>query len=253
MKNTVALVSIITPCYNAAPYIAQTIESVLAQTYPYWEMIVVDDCSTDDSASIIKGYAAKDARIKYFKTGKKSGSPAEPRNVGIENSRGEYVAFLDSDDIWLPDKLKWQIEFMKNGSYDVGYSYYEKIDSDGKRQNRCIRTRPVTTYSLLLKSNSIPCLTSIVRRDAIGDTRFKHIPQEDFCFWLDILKKGHEAHNICRVTALYREAGDSRSANKLDMFKGFWSVIRHQQHISLPRSLYYMLTYTILGVKKYMR
>lgn len=124
---------------------------------------------------------------------------------------------------------------------------------DGKRDNRLIQTRKISTYRSLLKSNSIPCLTSLVSRRAIGDTRFKQIPQEDFCFWLDILKKGYTAHNICEVTALYREAKNSRSANKLDMFKGYWNVIRNHQHIGLMPACLCMVTYTILGFAKYLK
>lgn len=247
------MVSIITPCYNAENTIAQTIESVIAQTYMDWEMLIVDDCSTDSSPEIIKGYTAKDSRIKYFKTLNKSGSPSLPRNIGIDNAKGKYIAFLDADDLWMPDKLKRQIEFLCRGNYDLVYSYYEKMDWEGRRNSRIIRTREKTGYNDILKSNSIPCLTAIIRKDKIGDTRFKQIPQEDFCFWLDILRKGIVAHNLCEVTALYREAKTSRSANKLDMFKGYWNVIRNHQHIGLIPCCYYMITYTILGFAKYLK
>lgn len=246
-------VSIITPCYNAESVIAKTIESAIKQTCIDWEMLIVDDCSTDDSAKIINQYASKDNRIKYFKTKAPSGSPSIPRNIGIENSKGKYIAFLDADDIWLPDKLQKEVEFLEDNGHDLGYSYYEKMDWEGKRDNRIIKTRKTTTYNKLLKSNSIPCLTSIIRREIIGTTRFKQIPQEDFCFWLDILKKGYTAHNLCEVTALYREAQTSRSANKLDMFKGYWNVIRNHQHIGFIPSCYYMITYTIMGFAKYLK
>lgn len=247
------MVSVITPCYNAENTIAQTIESVIAQTFKDWEMLIIDDCSIDSSPAIIKGYMAKDSRIKYFKTPNKSGSPSLPRNIGIDNARGEYIAFLDADDLWLPDKLERQIEFLRINDYDLGYSYYEKMDWEGRRNNRIIRTRKRTGYNDILKSNSIPCLTAIIRKDKIGVTRFKQIPQEDFCFWLDVLRKGIVAHNLCEVTALYREAKTSRSANKLDMFKGYWNVIRNHQHIRFIPCCYYMVTYTILGFAKYLK
>lgn len=246
-------VSIITPCYNAGSVISQTIESVINQTYSSWEMIIVDDCSTDDSERIIKDYITKDSRIKYYKTKNKSGSPSLPRNIGIDNATGEYVAFLDADDVWLPDKLEKQVKLIEENKYDLIYSYYEKMTWDGIRGNRIIRTREKTRFNNLLCSNSIPCLTSMIRKQIIGPTRFKQIPQEDFCFWLDILKKGYTAHNMCEITALYREAKNSRSANKIDMFKGYWNVIRHQQRISLIKSLYYMSTYSILGIIKYIK
>ncbi|MDE7109771.1 MAG: glycosyltransferase, partial [Muribaculaceae bacterium] len=166
---------------------------------------------------------------------------------------GKYIAFLDADDLWFPDKLEKQVGFMEKNHYHLGYSFYEKMDFAGKRNDRIVCTRRETGYQDLLKSNSIPCLTSIITREAIGDTRFKRIPQEDFCFWLDILKKGYRAYNLCEVTALYREANNSRSANKVDMFKGYWNVIRNHQKIGLFHSFYYMTTYTILGLAKYLK
>lgn len=251
--NTDILVSIITPCYNARTTIAETIESVMAQTYNDWELLVIDDCSTDESAEIIKRYCAKDARIRYLRTDAPSGSPALPRNIGIDNARGRFIAFLDADDVWLPEKLEKQVAFMIARNCPLSYSYYEKMDWQGNRNERIVRTRDLTTYGNILKSNSIPCLTSMIRREAVGDTRFKQIPQEDFCFWLDILKKGYTALNMCEVTALYREAPASRSSNKLDMFKGYWNVIRNHQRIAFLPACWYMMTYTVLGIAKYLK
>lgn len=246
-------VSIVTPCYNAVRYLSQTIESVIYQTYLDWEMLIVDDCSSDNSHKIIESYASKDARIKYLRTDRPSGSPSLPRNIGIDNAKGKYIAFLDADDLWLPDKIERQVKFMERNKYDLTYSFYEKMDWQGNRNKRIIETRDVTTYNKLLKSNSIPCLTSMIRKDVIGKTRFKQIPQEDFCFWLDILKKGVTAYNMKEVTALYREAKNSRSANKLDMFKGYWNVIRNHQNISFIPACFDMITYTALGLAKYLK
>lgn len=247
------LVSIITPCHNSESIIPKTIESVLNQTYQNWEMLIIDDCSTDNSSDVIKRYAEKDKRIRYFRTDKPSGSPALPRNIGIENVKGDFIAFLDSDDVWLQDKLEKQIKFIEENNYDLVYSFYEKMNWEGERNDRVVQTRKYSTYNSLLKSNSIPCLTSIVSCKAIGDTRFKQIPQEDFCFWLDILKKGYIAYNLCEITALYREAKTSRSANKLDMFKGYWNVIRNHQNIGFVPCCYYMITYTLQGIAKYIK
>ena len=247
------MISVVTPCYNAETTIASTIESVLAQTYSDWEMLIVDDCSTDSSAEIIKRYADMDDRIRYFKTSAKSGSPSLPRNIGIDNAKGEWIAFLDADDLWLPEKLETQLKFIKQHDSKLVYSFYEKMDWQGTRNKRFIKTRLKTSYSDLLKSNSIPCLTSLVRKDVVGPRRFKNIPQEDFCFWLDILRDGVVAENVKEVLALYREAKDSRSANKLDMFKGYWNVIRNHQHLSLVRSGICMVTYTICGFLKYIK
>ncbi len=252
-KRIRMIVSIITPCYRAELTIGQTIESVIGQTFADWEMIIVDDATDDGSARIIKEYCQKDDRIKYLRMNQPSGSPSMPRNFGIEHSRGELIAFLDADDVWLPDKLEKQVAFLKNNHYDLVYSYYEKMSWDGKRNERVIRTSDVTTYRSLLQSNTIPFLTSVIRRDALGDTRFKQIPQEDYCFWLDVLKKGVVAHNYREVLALYREMKDSRSSNKFYMFKGYWDVIRNHHRIGLLQCCYYMMTYSIKGFLKYIK
>lgn len=128
------------------PFIAQTIESVLTQTYPYWEMLIVDDCSTDRSAEIIQTYVKRDLRIKYFRTDHPSGSPSLPRNIAMEQAQGEYIAFLDSDDAWLPSKLEEQVIFIRSGPYDFIYSDYEKMAWDGKRNQRLIRARRISSF-----------------------------------------------------------------------------------------------------------
>lgn len=246
-------ISVIIPCYNSGKFIASVLQSVIDQTYKDWEIILVDDCSTDNTTSIIREFMSKDNRIKLLKTECPSGSPSVPRNIGINNSIGEYIAFLDSDDIWLPNKLEKQIEFMINNSYDISYSYYEKMTWNGERNNRLIRTRKKTTYNNLLKTNSIPCLTSMVTKRAIGETRFREIPQEDFCFWLDILKKGYIAHNLGLVTAIYRESDSSRSANKFAMFKGYWNVIHNIQKIPFIKCCLLMLSYSFHGIIKFLK
>ncbi|EEY84553.1 glycosyltransferase family 2 protein [Parabacteroides distasonis] len=247
------LISIITPCYNAVPFIAQTIESVLAQTYPYWEMLIVDDCSTDRSAEIIQTYVKRDSRIKYFKTDHPSGSPSLPRNIGLKQAQGEYVAFLDSDDAWLPVKLEEQISYMETGCCGFVYSDYEKMAWDGKRNQRFIRARRISSFWDTLESNEIPCLTVLLRKDLIGQTCFKPIPKEDYVFWLEILRKGHKAYNTGKVHALYREAKNSRSGNKFEMFKKQWYVLRKVEEVKRIPAVYFMLIFACKGFCKYLK
>jgi teichuronic acid biosynthesis glycosyltransferase TuaG len=130
MQNKYPLVSIITPCYNSARFIDKTIESVLAQTYQTWEMIIIDDCSSDESYKIALKYAAKDSRIKVHIMEHNSGAAA-CRNKAIELSKGEYVAFIDSDDLWLPEKLEKQLNFMVKKGCDFSFTEYEHIDETG--------------------------------------------------------------------------------------------------------------------------
>ena len=247
------IVSIITPCYNAASYIAQTIESVQAQTFGDWEMLIVDDCSTDDSAVIISAYQATDERIRYFRTDAPSGSPSKPRNIAMEQARGRYIAFLDSDDLWLPHKLEEQLAFMERGGYGFVYSDYEKMTWDGSRSNRIIHARSVSSYWDTLESNEIPCLTVLVRKNLLEGLSFKSIPKEDLALWLEVLRRGHDAYNTGQVHALYREARNSRSSNKWLMFKQQWYILRRIERVKLVPSLYFMIPFALKGFAKYLK
>jgi len=246
-------VSVITPCYNAESTITDTIESVLSQTYSDWEMIVIDDSSTDKSVEIIKTYVSKDLRIKYLHTDKPSGSPALPRNIGLDSAIGKYIAFLDADDVWLPTKLEEQVFELEANKYEFVYSDYEKMNSLGLRENRCISLRNTSTYWDVLESCSIPCLTAIVRKDVIGSVRFKSIAKEDYAFWLDILRKGVIAHNTGKIHALYRVLQNSRSSNKFDMIRNQWNVLRNVEGVKPVVACYFMLRYLYSGFAKYLK
>ena len=180
------------------------------------------------------------------------GGPSEARNMGRDRALGQYIAFLDSDDLWLPDKLRVQMDFIEANGYDFVYSYYEKLSGENSRNGRIVATKKRVGYNDILKSNHIPFLTAIIKRSVVGNTRFKDITQEDFCFWLDILKKGVTAHNQCVVTALHRVSKGSRSSNKFKMARCYWHVIRHHQRTGLALSCRCMVTYAVEGLRKYM-
>lgn len=249
-----ALVSIITPCYNAASVLSETIGSVRAQTYGEWEMLVVDDCSTDGSDKIAQEYARRDPRIRYLKTERPSGSPTVPRNLGLEAARGEYVAFLDADDLWLPEKLEEQVRFLEEGRHRFVYSDYEKITYGGRRSGRVIRMRQSATYWDMLETSSVPCLTALLTREVIGDIRFRPIPKEDYAFWLDVLRtRGIAAWNTGKVHALYREARGTRSSNKLQMFRQQWHVLRTVEGVKKVPAFYFLCTYAVRGLLKFLK
>lgn len=250
-----SLVSIITPCYNASAFIVQTIESVLSQTYKKWELLIIDDCSTDNSADIIMRYVKKDNRIKYLKTEKKSGSPAMPRNVGLKYAQGDYIAFLDADDVWLPKKLEEQLLFMESKGYDFIYSDYEKIAIDGTRLGRVVRGRMISTYSNTLESNDIPCLTVLIKKKLIDEISFNFYPpaKEDFVVWLKIMKANTIAYNTGKVHALYRQSNSTLSADKLVMFKRQWYVLRKVEKLRLLSAIYFIFTYSFKGFLKYIK
>lgn len=247
------LVSIITPCYNAASFISQAIESVLAQSFENWEMIIVDDCSCDDSLSIIQKYAGEDMRIRYFQTNKPSGSPALPRNMGIKEARGRYIAFLDSDDIWLPNKLDEQLKIFGKSGAAIVFSNYEKVGLNGERCGRKIMAPREADYRLLLKGNCIGCLTAIYDTALTGKTYFKEIRHEDYAYWLFILKRGYKAQNTNTVTALYRIDRHSVSSNKLRAMCWQWNILRNELSLPLCRTVYYFIHYAVRAFAKAMQ
>lgn len=247
------LISIITPAYNAESTIEKAIESVLNQTYNDWELLIINDCSSDKTEEIIQNYSSKDRRIKYFCTERPSGGPSVPRNIGLKNSKGKYIAFLDSDDLWFPNKLEEQINFLLVNNYKFVYSNYEKISYDGKRNNRFIFVRNVSTYKDTLKSCEIPCLTILMDSSLIENRQFKNMGKEDYIMWLEILRDGTIAYNTGKVHALYRESNNTRSSNKFKMIYQQWNVIRNIEKQNLIKSIYYLSTYLFKGYLKYIK
>lgn len=238
------LISIITPCYNSFNYIDSCIVSVLSQTLMDWELLIVDDCSTDGSDIKIKAYAQKDKRIKYLKTNFPSGSPTQPRNMGIENAKGRYIAFLDSDDIWLPSKLEEQLNlFLSNPNAAIVFSNYEKISEFGERNNRIIHAPFTTNYKELLLGNVIGCLTAIYDTEKVGKIYFKNINHEDYVLWLSILKKGYIAINTQSVTALHRIRKNSVSSNKLIVLTWQWRIYTNIERTGYIKAIYYFINY----------
>lgn len=248
-------VSIITPMYNASRFVKYTIESVLSQTYSNWELIIVDDCSSDNSFDIVKDYCQRDHRIKLLKMEKNSGGPIIPRNTGIDMAEGRYIAFLDSDDIWVPNKLEKQINFMQEKQCVLSYSAYKKIDEYGAIiGNNPISVPSIVTYKDLLKSNFIPCLTAIYDSQKIGKI-FQHkdslVASEDHLLWLSILRNNDEcALGINEPLAYYRIHGKSISNNKVVMAKNKWRIYREWEKLSVLGSIWYFIHYVYYGLRK---
>ena len=247
------MVSVITPCYNSEHYIFATIESVIAQTYKDWEMIIVDDCSTDSSPKIIKSFAECDSRIKYIKTSSPSGSPTLPRNVGIAYAKGRYIAFLDSDDLWLPKKLEQQLGLFNDDKVAVVYSDYEKITETGERSGRVIKSHNEHTYRSLLYGNELGCLTIIIDTYKIGRFCFKKIGHEDYALWLSILKLGFYARKCNSVTALYRVRGQSVSSNKLRAISWVWNIYINEEKLTYLCAIYYLFFDVVKSMIKYFK
>lgn len=244
------LVSIVTANYNAEKFIVETIDSVLSQSYQNWEMIIVDDCSTDGSIGIVKEYIAKDSRIRLIQLEQNSG-PAVARNRAIEEAKGRYIAFLDSDDIWKPEKLEKQIAFMQENHIDFSYAAYNLIDEDGAEKGY-FSIPEKQNYIDLLKTCSIGCLTAIYDIKKLGKIKMPNIKRaQDYALWLRILKKTKYAYGLNEILGTYRLRNTSVSSNKFKKAKYQWKVYREVEKMGLFKSTFYFAHYAINGFRKY--
>lgn len=217
------LVSIITPSYNCSAFIDETIESILSQTYKNWELLITDDCSTDNSREIISEYCSRDPRIKLFNLEKNSGAGVA-RNNSIREAKGHYIAFCDSDDRWYPEKLEKQLDFMRREKCTLSYTSYDVCDEAGQITGYvdCLRRM---TKGKILRDNGIGCLTAIYDTDMIGKHYMPSMrKRQDWCLWIDIISKHGEAKGLQEPLALYRNRTDSISSNKVEMLKYNYEV-----------------------------
>lgn len=243
-------VSVITPCYNGAKYLSDCIESVLSQTYEDWEMLIIDDCSTDNSVEIIREYSHRDHRIKCITNNKASGSPAIPRNIGIENALGRYIAFLDCDDLWHTAKLEEQLKVIKAQKCAMVFSNYEKISACGKSSRRIVQAPSIVDIKQMYYGNPIGCLTVMLDTAITGKIQFKKMHHEDCIAWIDILSRFGTAYNTNTVLAKYRETENSISRNKFRILLWQWHIYRKVFNFNILKSAYYYLQYAYNGYKK---
>lgn len=240
------LVSIITPTYNCSKFIGATIESVLSQTYKNFEMIIVDDASTDDTESVVKSY--KDRRIKYIKLKTNSG-PAVARNTAMEEAKGKYMAFLDSDDLWVPSKLEKQIKFIKKNKYKIICSDYEQIDEQGNKLNKIIPCKKKVNYNGVLLSCPVGNSTVFYDVSKLGKFKVPNIrKRNDDALWLQMLKKEEYIYGQKEVLMQYRLRENSVSSNKLDLVKYHWQLYREIEHLSVIRSIFHIGVWGIIKV-----
>jgi glycosyltransferase involved in cell wall biosynthesis len=233
-------VSIITPTYNCGKYIGETIESVLKQTYKNWEMIIIDDCSTDNTMDIVEEYCKNDKRIKYYRLEANSGA-AVARTKAMELATGKYFAFLDSDDLWMPDKLEKQIMYMKANNYNFTCTAYEQIDENGIPLKRVIRTMPKTDYNGVLLCCPIGNSTVIYNAEKLGKFIVPNIrKRNDDALWLQILKKEKYIYGMPDVLVRYRVRSKSLSSNKVELIKYHWQLYRKIEHLSIFRSVFHI-------------
>lgn len=244
------LISVITPTYNCGRFIARTIESVQNQTYKNWEMIIVDDCSKDDTKEIVEQYAKKDSRIKYYLLETNSGA-AVARTKAMELAEGKYMAFLDSDDIWKSDKLEKQLAYMKENSFNFCCTEYEQIDEDDKKLGRVIKTAKKTDYNRLLLDCPVGNSTVMYNVSEMGKFKVPNIrKRNDDALWLQMLKKEKYIYGMPEVLMEYRIRENSISSNKFNLIKFHWKLYREIEHLSIPRSVFHICYWCFLKVFK---
>lgn len=246
-------VSIIMPCHNGEKYISDAISSVISQTFSDWELLIVDDNSTDGSVKVIEDFCKKDSRIELLHTEKSTGLPATARNVGIKNASGRFIAFLDCDDMWLPTKLARQVPLFETKNVAVVFSYYAKMNGSGDYGGSSISSPVFVSYDYMLNGNCIGNLTGMYDTQKCGKVFQKEIHHEDYVMWLEILKKGFFALNTNTVEAVYRESKSSVSGSKLKIFKWQWNILRRELKIPFLKSAKYFLRYAVSGFLKFIK
>ena len=243
-------ISIIVPVFNSAQYVSETVNSIIAQTHQNWEAIVVDDCSTDSSPEILAKIAKTDSRIRIIHHVSNLGV-SKARNTGLDAARGSIIAFLDSDDIWLPEKLESQLTFMKENNYGFTFSSFRRMTADGMKTG-VLRPAPANlNYYNLLKNTAIATSTVVIDRRKTGDFRMPSIKSEDFATWLSILKRGIIAYGLNIDLMRYRLSPQSLSRNKLRSAQWIWRVYREAEQLSLPLAAFYFSNYAVRGYLKY--
>jgi teichuronic acid biosynthesis glycosyltransferase TuaG len=249
MRNKVArvpAVSVIMAAHDSAPFIIDTIQSVRGQDFTDWELLVVDDCSSDDTLAIVRRIAVDDDRLRVFALDRNQG-PAAARNTAIENARGRYIAFLDSDDLWKPNKLSVQIEYMRRSGHPFTYTGYERMTEGGELLGT-VRVPTATTYRRLLKRNVVACLTAVYDRAYFGTILMPSIRKgQDYGLWLLLVNQATTAHGIDQVLGRYRVRTRSVSSNKFESSSWVWKIYRHVAGLNFFSALYYFSHYAATG------
>lgn len=251
--KTASLVSIITPSYNSQEYIDKTIESIQAQSYTNWELVITDDSSTDNTVDIVKYFQEEDSRIKLFVLDKNQGAGVA-RNNSIKKATGRYIAFCDSDDIWKPNKLQIQLKFMIENKIQFTYSSYEVIDNQNNLI-KLVKVPHIITYKSMLIYNNVGCLTAMYDSKTLGKIYMPIMrKRQDYALWLIILSKIPFAKGLNESLACYRIREESISRNKYKLVYYNWLVYRKALKQSRMKSTILLLIFflsLVLNQKKF--
>lgn len=251
-RHSQPLVSVIMPAYNAEKYIGAAISSVLSQSYTNWELLVIDDCSDDSTAEIIRDFERADSRIRLLCNEKNMGV-AGTRNRGFDIAQGEWVALLDSDDLWHTNKLEEQLRIATGSEADIIYCSYSIIDECSAHISDFIVPER-TSYENMLKKSVLSCSTVLMHRSILSQHRFsEEYHHEDYVFWLELLKSGYSAAASRELLADYRIVNGSRSNNKLKSARNRWLIYRELEKLPLHKALSAFIAYAFNGVIKHRR
>ncbi len=246
-----SLVSVVMPAYNCERYISKAIESVISQTYTNWELIVVNDDSPDGSAAIAQAFAEKDDRIRVIHQ-IPNGGCAQSRNLGITEAKGQYIAFLDSDDVWVATKLEKQVQLLKEKGAQIAYGSYDFIDENDNGIKKPFIVAAETDYKKMLGQNEIGCSTALVEADLLQQHPFrKEYYHEDYVLWMELLSLPVKAVGITEVLTHYRVISTSRSYDKKNAAKHRWKIYRSALKLSFLESVWAFLQYAVNAVKKH--
>lgn len=242
------LVSIIMPTYNCAKFIGETIESIQAQTYSSWELIIIDDCSIDNTKEVVERYVELDKRITYNCLEKNSGA-AMARTTAMNLANGEYMAFCDSDDIWTSNKLEKQLKFMKKNNYAFTCTAYEQIDENSNSLDKIIKPKERCDYNRLLLDCPVGNSTVMYNVKKMGKFEVPNIrKRNDDALWLQMLKKEKYIYGMPDVLMKYRIRKNSISSNKFKVIKYHWILYRDVEHLSIFRSLFHIGYWCIIKI-----
>ncbi|MFD4122729.1 glycosyltransferase family 2 protein [Alcaligenes faecalis] len=242
------LISIIMPAFNAAGTLPESLNSVCEQDYPYWELLVIDDGSSDNTVELVAKFSQADPRIKLLRQPRNQGVAAA-RNAGIAAAQGQYIAFLDSDDLWLPQKLSQQLKAMKENQALVSMTAYYRFQKSPKWQGITAPPQWVD-YPKLLKGNAIGNLTGMYDCRAVGKVYQKTVRHEDYLMWLEVVRKAGRAYGLQEVLAAYRVSPTSLSGNKIKSLQWTWQIYRHHLKLSVVQSSYLIFHYIVKAILK---
>ncbi|MBO6195206.1 MAG: glycosyltransferase family 2 protein [Bacilli bacterium] len=244
------LVSIIIPVYNAEKFIDETINTVLNQTYTNWELLLVNDCSTDNSVKLIQKYL-KDERIKLINN-KVNSKAAVSRNNGIKKAKGRYICFLDADDLWDKEKLEKQVKFMNKKDCAFSFTGYEFADENGKPNGKKVFIPETITYKQALKNTTIWTSTVMFDMNKLSKENIymPNIKSEDTASWWSILKKIDKAYGLNEILSFYRRTEGTLSSNKFEAIKRIWNLYRNVEHLNIFYSFYCFCFYALRAVRR---